>query len=365
MRVLFATSIIRKKGDVDAFLLDILKELAEKVEHIYLLCLQSDLRNIKDNITIIVNPFTFPLLKIIWLFWTTLKITYTKKIGVYICFISEIVCIILSVCSLITGKKTFFWYCSVYPVKKLKHILAIKLSSYILTCSEIVKQYYERLYNININKIYNIGHGIAVEKFHSKPNYQTSQKTINSNQITIVSVARISPIKKWEKLIYAVSMLKRKNVNVRVVAVGSPGAYTNNQIYYKNLQQIIKDLDLEDTWSFVGHVPNLELAKFYSLADVIVLTGFAYKTILEALAMGKITLFEKKSAQLIFPHHIVEKANILTFTDSTSLFGCLSSFLDNRHEFISVSSMLSDFVRREFSCNRYVSKIVELFYKLK
>jgi len=362
MKILFATSIIRTKGDVDAFLTDIIKELSKKIEHVYLLCLSCDTLFIANNVTVFVNPFNIPLLKLLWLFWMTLKITITKRITFYICFISEIVCIILSICSFLTRRKTFFWYCSVYDAKDYKAILAVKLSSYILTCSEIVKIKYIKSYKIKSNKIFNIGHGISTEKFHYDT-YSKEIKSLSSSHFTIVSVARISPVKEWEKLVYATFMLKENVPNLRVVAIGSPSSFPTNQQYYEKLQQLIKDLKLDNIWTFVGPVENRKLIEFFKSANVVVLPGFAYKTILEALAAGKITLFEEKSARLIFPAHLYDKLNVLTFNDSKSLLQRLLDLIKDKDKFTEMSSFLSDLVRNEFSCERYVSKILRLVNK--
>jgi glycosyltransferase involved in cell wall biosynthesis len=361
MRVLFAASIIREKGDVDSFLMDVAKEFAKRVEHIYIVCFQCDKHPISDKITIISCPFRLPLLRVLWLFLIGVKLTLLQQVELSLCFISETMCLILSLCSKLTRKRCFFWYCSVYHNRSLKIILSLKLASRILTCSEKIKHIYAHSFGINSAKIFNIGHGIRMEKFCKTVNTNLLiQRDDISKPFTIVSVARISPVKEWEKIVFAANQIREKKNNIKVMAVGSPPAFSTSRIYFNRIKKLIKDLKLDDVWQFVGSVPNDTLINFYREADVVILPGYAYKTILESLAAGKITLFEKKSASLIFPPDVFRKIDILTFTDYLSLSQRLLALLNNKKPFIEATNYLSNFVIREFSVEQYVSKILRL-----
>jgi glycosyltransferase involved in cell wall biosynthesis len=230
-----------------------------------------------------------------------------------------------------------------------------------LTCSEKTKQFYAYSFGIESAKIFNIGHGIRMEKFCKTTNTNLLiQRDDISKPFTIVSVARISPVKEWEKLVFAANQLRERKNNIKVIAVGSPANFSTSHIYFNRIKNLIKDLKLDDIWQFVGSVPNETLINLYRKADVVVLPGYAYKTILESLAAGKITLFEKKSASLIFPRDVVRKIDILTFTDHLSLSQRLLVLLDNEKPFIEATNYLSNFVTREFSVEQYVSKILLL-----
>jgi glycosyltransferase involved in cell wall biosynthesis len=364
LTVLFATSIIRSKGDVDAFLVDLVKELARRAAHVYIICLQCDKLFISKNITVLVCPFRSPILRIFWLFSICLKISLIKRIDFYLCFISEIVCLTLSICAKLTGKKILYWYCSVYASSSYKVAIALKLASTVITCSDVVKKFYSTNYGINPDKIYNVGHGISVVKFY-KANESYVSECNPTKPFTIVSVARISPVKEWEKLIFAIRLLREKKSNIKVLAVGSPPAFITSISYFNTIKELIVDSKLEDVWQFLGSIPNEHLIDVYREADVVVLPGYAYKTILESLAAGKITLFEKKSANLIFPPDVVRKIDILTFTDYLSLSQRLLVLLDNKKPFIEATNYLSNFVIREFSVEQYVSKILHLARKYK
>lgn len=357
LRIMVVTSILRKKANVERFILDIVGELSEKVEKIFVLVLQGEELKVQQNVVVKICPVKSPFLRIAWLIVTILRLTVTEKIDVYICFVSEILAIVLSACSYLTRKKTFYWYCSVYPRKNLKQILALRVASYILTCSDLVKQYYKISFGIEDKKIFNVGHGIAIDRF-------TKERTIErlsykQSSYTILSVGRISPIKQWEKLVLALAEIKKSYPNIKLIVIGDPPKFTNTLKYYEHLKHMINELSVQTNWIFLGSQPNENLPHYYAEADVCVFTGYAYKTILEALAVGVPTIFERKAGLLIFPKDEDWAMRILSFENHEELVQCLIKAINKTPDIIKATARLSEFVRSYFSTTAYVERLLK------
>ena len=101
---------------------------------------------------------------------------------------------------------------------------------------------------------------------------------------TVVSVARIDPIKDIISLIKCAAIVKRNIPNVKFIVHGSVSV----QEYYEECLVLRKKLDLEETFIFAGHTTNMVAA--YHSGDVIALSSiseaFPY-SVVEAMMTGK------------------------------------------------------------------------------
>lgn len=105
---------------------------------------------------------------------------------------------------------------------------------------------------------------------------------IGDNASVILFVGRLHPVKGVGYLIESIGIVKNKNRNVRLFLVGDG----EERIYLENL---VKDLVLDDYVRFIGAVPNEKVLEYMVAADVFVLPslseGFPV-VILEAMASG-------------------------------------------------------------------------------
>jgi glycosyltransferase involved in cell wall biosynthesis len=101
---------------------------------------------------------------------------------------------------------------------------------------------------------------------------------------TVVSVARIDPIKDIISLIKTASIVKKQIPNVKFIVYGSVSV----QDYYEECVKLQKKLELEDTFIFAGHTTNMVAA--YHSGDVVALSSiseaFPY-SVVEAMMTGK------------------------------------------------------------------------------
>jgi len=126
----------------------------------------------------------------------------------------------------------------------------------------------------NIKVIYN---GVDPTIFHES----TPQ---NSGFPTVVTVARIDPLKDIFTLIKSAAIVKARIPNVRFKIYGSIASQT----YYTECLELRKQLELEDTVEFVGHLSNIVEA--YKSGDIVAVTSiseaFPY-SVVEAMLCGK------------------------------------------------------------------------------
>jgi len=102
--------------------------------------------------------------------------------------------------------------------------------------------------------------------------------------LTVVSVARVDPIKDLETLMRAAAIVRQSFPEVKFVVYGSISVET----YYQQLLAIRTELGLEEGFIFAGHVSSPAVA--YQSGDVIALSsiseGFPY-AVVEAMMSGR------------------------------------------------------------------------------
>lgn len=115
-------------------------------------------------------------------------------------------------------------------------------------------------------------------------NVFTEAKDVHNINPTVVSVARIDPIKDIKTLIKAADSVKKQIPNVKFIVYGSVSVPE----YYEECLDLVEKLDLKDTFIFAGHTNNMVAA--YQSGDVFVLSSiseaFPY-SVVEAMMVGK------------------------------------------------------------------------------
>jgi colanic acid/amylovoran biosynthesis glycosyltransferase len=102
----------------------------------------------------------------------------------------------------------------------------------------------------------------------------------------MLAVGRLHAVKDHAFLIRACRQLKAKGTNCLCLIAGEGQERTQ-------LEQLIKDLDLEAEVELLGHLSRRQLDSYYALADVVVLTSRSEGiplVLMEAMARGKVVL---------------------------------------------------------------------------
>jgi len=168
-------------------------------------------------------------------------------------------------------KKISLWY--THKQVSLNLRIAEKFVDNIFTASK-------ESFRLASDKVRVMGHGINIDIF--RPLENKSENSV----FKILTVGRISPIKDVKTLIRAVAELQITNYELQIVgAAGTP----EQEKYFQEVKELVRDLKIEDKVKFIGSVPNREVMRYYQNADLFVNmapTGGLDKAILEAMACG-------------------------------------------------------------------------------
>lgn len=106
--------------------------------------------------------------------------------------------------------------------------------------------------------------------------------------LKILSVGRITPIKRLEMLINALALLREKGVNAQVTLIGAPLA-AGDAAYEASLKERAERLGVSELITWAGPVPFARIREAYTNHDVSVNlapTGGMDKVVLESYAAG-------------------------------------------------------------------------------
>lgn len=178
-----------------------------------------------------------------------------------------------------------------------------------------------------------------------------------SEKLRIFSVGRISPIKDYETLIKASSILKEKGLDLEVKIAG-PVLLKKQENHLIELKELIKEKGLDNQVEFLGGVIPQEVIKIYHNSDLSVNlcpTGAPDKAGLEAMACGVPLLaanknyvkdFDKYSDQLLFkeknPENLAEKILNLQNKDLKEMGEFLRKQVAQHH---SLDNLLTEIIK--------------------
>lgn len=138
----------------------------------------------------------------------------------------------------------------------------------------------EESFQLPSNKLKVIGHGVEAERF--------VPGITEKRPFTILSISRLSPIKRIELLIEACALLRRQEPDFlfHVKIVGGP-LLEKEREYAARLAKNVERLRLQDFVSFEGSVEFSNVVSYYQQADCFVNlcpTGGMDKAVLEAMS---------------------------------------------------------------------------------
>jgi len=169
---------------------------------------------------------------------------------------------------------TVLWYThkSVNPMLRLATFLVER----VVTASQ-------ESFRIPSSKVRVIGHGIDTEKF-----VPAEYRSLTNSPFTILTVGRLSPIKRIDLLIEAIALLREKKpyLSVCLKIVGGP-ARESDKCYEAELKQQVDSAGLQNTVVFTGSKSFQQILPFYQQASCFVNlseTGAIDKAVLEAMS---------------------------------------------------------------------------------
>ena len=247
----------------------------------------------------------------------------------------------------IWGKKIVFWYAHYLSNLKLK--MAVILADKVVTS---IRQ----AFPLESRKLEVLQQGIDTDKFFPK----TNRREI-AGVLRILSLGRISPVKKHETLINSAAILREREISFCLTIAGEPTGAAKDRWFYNNLIQKVKEMGLEDMVKFIGKVPNIETPSVYNNNDIFVNltpTGSFDKTILEAMACGLAVFVSNGAYRDIFDKDL---ENVLMFKedDAKELAEKIANFVklpkDRKNE---IKSRLRNMVVKNHNLDGLINKLI-------
>ncbi|PIR74188.1 MAG: hypothetical protein COU35_03970 [Candidatus Magasanikbacteria bacterium CG10_big_fil_rev_8_21_14_0_10_47_10] len=344
MRLLFLCEKMDANDDVLAFTHRWVAELSQYVDTVTVVCLSKGAIDLPDTVTVHslgkedgASRFTYlrRLYSYIWKYRKDYDQVYVHMIVEYVLlggFLWKLM-----------RKPIALWYAHGHVSPRLR--LAEILVNIIFTSTP-------KGCRLDSKKIRVLHQGIDIKQF-------TPRLESESGQVfTLVTVGRISPVKGYGLMIHAVDVLKQKGIELRADIIGAPGT-PSQEIYLEELKHAVRNMGLDQHISFVGSVPNKDLAEHLQKADLFVnmsTTGSLDKAILEAMACGTPILTCNDALVDVLGSHteklMYEKNNVSAFVQKIEEIYTLS-----KNERTALGVHLRDIVVKQHSVTALIKKI--------
>ncbi len=178
-----------------------------------------------------------------------------------------------------------------WNIEKPMLIKALQKCDRILPVSHYTRDRLIKEQNLNSEKITVLPNTFNYERFiiATKPQYLLDKYKLKTNQPVILTIARLAGedrYKGYDQIIRALPSILKTLPDVHYL-IGGKGEDKGR------IEQLIKDLNLENHVTLAGFIPDEELCDYYNLCDVFAMPskgegfGIVY---LEAMACGKPTL---------------------------------------------------------------------------
>ncbi len=274
MKLLIITQTVDKNDSVLGFFHEWIKEFANQCESVIVVCLKKGKYDLPNNVKVLSLGKENGASKIQYLFNFYKYIWRERKNynHVFIHMNPEYV-VLGGVVWKFLKKKIFLWY--THGTVTLKLEIATFFADTVFTASE-------KSFRIKSDKVKVVGHGIDTRRF------AFSKKKNNVGNPRLISVGRISKIKRQDFSVEVLKRLREDRIDAKLFFVGSP--LTEDDVEYKDrIVKFVKENDLNDHVKFLGNVSNDKLPEVLQKNDILIhtsKTGGLDKVVLEAMACG-------------------------------------------------------------------------------
>jgi len=178
-----------------------------------------------------------------------------------------------------------------WNIQNPRLITALKYADRIISVSNYTRDRLLQEQNLDPEKVSLLPNTFDADRFaiQDKPAYLLERYGLSAEQPIILTVTRLASsdgYKGYDQIIQALGQIKRHIPNVHYLLAGKGDDQSR-------IEQLIAQLNLQDSVTFAGFVPDHELCDHYNLCDVFAMpsTGEGFGIVyLEALACGKPTL---------------------------------------------------------------------------
>lgn len=178
-------------------------------------------------------------------------------------------------------------------------------------------------------------------------------------------IGRINPIKNIDLLIKSISTSKRRlNRSINLVIAGS-ARLPYEKKYHQDLVDLVKELDLEDSITFLGHIEGEEKDRLIASSYALVLPSKSENfgnVVLEALAQGTPVIASQNT-----PWEALEKSKAGYWIPSTieAISDCIDKIVNLQElDYLNMRDSAYSLCLSDFDVESNISRWEKLYYKL-
>jgi len=342
MKLLIITQKVDKNDPVLGFFHRWIEEFSKRFESVLVIALGVGEYSLPENVRVLSlgKESGASRLKYLWRFYNYIWRERKNYDSVFVHMNQEYVLLAGDMWRAL-GKRVYLWY--VHREVTWKLWLAEKFVNGIFTSTP-------ESFRLNSHKVSYLGHGIDTEVF--------SPFSWNKNSRTLVTVGRVTPIKRLEILLEALSILNKDGRDWTLRVVG--GAVTEvDKKYEFDLKKRALDLGVEDNVEWLGPLSSIKVAQEFrgAFASVnLAPTGGMDKVVLESWSSGCPALVCNEAFREVFGSF---SRSFIFYESSQNLCVSVRGLVKVQDDFEKDILIISNRVNYEFRVNDIINKIVQ------
>jgi len=259
--------------------------------------------------------------------------------------------------------RTNFWN----NVSLLRQKAMWKRADILIAVSKAIKNELIKYYGISSQKIRVIHNGVDIDLFNKRrfitEGLKLKEQLDLSKKRVVLFVGHFGLRKGLPYLLRAIPKVSNRFPNVFFLAIGGTLKWLRTDVYWNILRENIKSLQITPFVGLMDKIPNQELPKYYSMADVFVLPTLydpCPKVILEAMACETPIIASKVSGipELIKDGH---EGILIPSKNSNLLADKIIDLLSNQDNAQVMGKNARSRVENEFTWNLCAQKILQLY----
>jgi glycosyltransferase involved in cell wall biosynthesis len=256
--------------------------------------------------------------------------------------------------------KTNFWN----TISLLRQKVMWRRADILITVSNAIKDELIKYYGIPDQKIRIVHNGVDINLFKkTQEGIKLKEQLGLSNKLVVLFVGHFGLRKGLPYLLRAIPKVSKLFPNVFLLAVGGTPKWLRTDVYWNILRETIINLRITPFVGLMDKIPNQELSKYYSMADVFVLPTFydpCPKVILEAMACETPIIASKVSGipELIKNGH---EGYLIPSKNSNLLADKIIDLLSNQDNAKLMGKNARKRVEKDFTWRLCAQKILKLY----
>lgn len=205
-----------------------------------------------------------------------------------------------------------------YSFERYMETKLAKLADKVFTLTTPMKNELVRL-GVDENKIYLVPNCVDGEMYKPTPKDETLLKELNipQNCPVIAYIGTIMVYEGLDDLVKACAILREKNIDFRLLVVGSANSESINIKYEKQIKNLIKDFHLENNVIFIERVSVNKTPRYYSISDII---SIGRKPVLVSELVSPIKPYEAMAMEKTVIVSDVEALKEMVIDNETGLY---------------------------------------------